>query len=159
MNRLQFKVSKTQSIAKKLFSFFSTSQWSKPTLKKHSNQYFNQMLHLCQLFFTLLHSNQLFCLSINERGTILDVTKNIERIVGYEPEELIGKNGKFYLHSRDKKEGYRFFFDMFHKDAEDSCILRIKNKENKWVWVKLIAIRQDLISKDPYIFGITLTNT
>jgi PAS domain S-box-containing protein len=86
----------------------------------------------------LLNSSDIITvLSID--GTILYESPSITRILGYEPEQLIGKNAFSYIHEEDRAE----VEDKFRKalecgEAVAKCF-RFATAGGEWRWVESIA--------------------
>lgn len=78
---------------------------------------------------------------INREGTITYITPSVYHIIGYEPEELIGKNFlEFIDESARKKAADTFVHNSHTKDDPIEDVFTVKHKSGRKVWVESIGI-------------------
>lgn len=78
-------------------------------------------------------------------GTILYLSANIRKILGYESYELINTNFFNILHPDDLTNSRQEFRDCIEKKESGKILYRCKNKKNEWQWMQT--------SIKPYITG------
>lgn len=125
--------------------------------KKRVFSSFYQSLALSQLCITLLHSSHIFCFAASADGTILSITKNIEQIMGQNPEEMIGKSALSYLHKEDIFSVYKFFKNSQKKGSEEHCVVRVKSENENWITIKLFSIWNHSLQHNPHYVGVLIS--
>jgi PAS domain S-box-containing protein len=91
---------------------------------------------------------------VDEEGTFSYLSPAAERVLGYQPEELIGEIGFDYIHEDDRQEMMDIFSEAI--DAEDEYATgeyRFKHKDGSWRWIE--GRGRDLLD-DPVIEGIVV---
>lgn len=74
---------------------------------------------------------------LDAAGTILYVSESCQTIIGYEPEELIGKNLFILLHGDDLDELTAEFKKVAeNKNSGEPTLHRLKRKDGSWVWLE-----------------------
>lgn len=87
------------------------------------------------LFTTLLSNSVDVILVSNTSGIITFCSPNIKMEMGYDTEELIGKNGFDYVHPDDLSKAFQAFEgEITNPDASYSVDLRFRAKDGSWVW-------------------------
>lgn len=87
--------------------------------------------------FKLLAENTIDVIGkLNMRGEVTHASPSIEQLLGYRPEELIGKNNLDYLHEADREESRARFIDAFKKNREGNSTFRMIRKDKSIVWVE-----------------------
>ncbi len=81
------------------------------------------------------HSSDVVC-QVDAAGVNLYVSPAVERLLGWTPKELLGKNGFELIHPEDHS-----IFDDFHQclvnGAEESTALcRFRRPDNSWIWIE-----------------------
>jgi len=75
------------------------------------------------------------------QGNFTYVNRNTERILGYKPEELIGKNFKDLIEPEYKEKIGRFYFEQFKNKQKESTLefpVIMRNGQTKWVEQKVM---------------------
>jgi len=92
---------------------------------------------------------------LNHEGVIIYSNNNVKSIVGFNSNELIGKNSFTLLYTHNLEKAKRHY-DKFanHEKLVISSVLRLKDKKGQMVWTELTAT--NLLS-DKYIKGILVT--
>jgi PAS domain S-box-containing protein len=76
--------------------------------------------------------------------------KNISQMLGYSPQELIGKDPSEIIHPADKKMmGQRLRDRMQGKEVENEYLARLKRKEGKYIIVKIVGANPNDIKGHP----------
>ena len=85
-------------------------------------------------------------------GAIRYVSPAAERVSGYSPEELLGKNTFDLTHPDDRASATLFFGDVLSDPGGvHEILLRVKRKDGTWGWLQLSA--KNLLD-DPAVLGI-----
>ena len=104
--------------------------------------------------FRSLTQNALGLITIfGEDGTIRYESPAVERILGYRPEEQIGKNGFDYVHPDDKEQMKETFAEVLDNpgQVQPSVEFRLRHKDSSWRHVEVI--RTNLL-EDPAVKGV-----
>lgn len=87
-------------------------------------------------------------------GTIRYISPSVKRILGYEPDELIGAKGRTHTHEEDLEKARSMFGALLlNKSQAETIQYRFKKKDGNWIWLE--AAGKNLIS-DPSIKGIVV---
>lgn len=73
---------------------------------------------------------------LNGEGVIEYDSPSIERILGYEPGELVGENAFEYIHPDDRQKALETFTEAVEADGEyttDGVELRYRHEDGSWV--------------------------
>lgn len=76
---------------------------------------------------------------LNGEGVIEYDSPSIERILGYEPGELVGENAFEYIHPDDRQKALETFTEAVEADGEyttDGVELRYRHEDGSWVWLE-----------------------
>ena len=75
---------------------------------------------------------------LDESGTFTYANAAVERIVGYEPDELVGTNAFEYVHSDDRERVRRTFEGAIRTDGftEVTVEYRHRARDGSWVWLE-----------------------
>ncbi|GGD92705.1 PAS domain S-box protein [Planktosalinus lacus] len=92
---------------------------------------------------------------INTSGEYLYVSPTSEKVMGYNPRELIGKNPNDFIHPEDHDAVVEEFQLLRTQNQVHFKPYRYKNNKGEWVWLETIATN---LLKDPAIEGI-VTNS
>jgi PAS domain S-box-containing protein len=86
-------------------------------------------------------------------GTIRYESPSVERVLGYHPEERVGKNGFDYIHPDDKEQVESTFAEALDKPGEVQrpVVFRLRHKGGTWRHME--TIRTNLLD-DPAVKGI-----
>ncbi|MDY7030321.1 MAG: diguanylate cyclase [Thermodesulfobacteriota bacterium] len=79
----------------------------------------------------------------DDHGNIYFISQNVQKILGYTPEEVhgIGGDGWFEsIHIEDMEKVRALYGELFEKRVPFDIEYRIKGKEDKWVWIHDRAI-------------------
>lgn len=88
-------------------------------------------------FRTLIEQSADVIQLISAEGKLLYTSNSITRVLGYTPEEVLGDNGKPYIHPDDfERYTKAFSFLLGHPENKISLEYRIRHKNGKWLWVE-----------------------
>jgi PAS domain S-box-containing protein len=92
---------------------------------------------------------------LNETGEISYVSPAVERVTGYEPEDVIGTNAFEYVHPDDQPVAADAFAEMLQSaDQEVSVEYRTKTSDGSYRWVE---VRGGNYLDDPIIEGVMVS--
>jgi PAS domain S-box-containing protein len=100
------------------------------------------------------HSSDIITV-LDEAGRIQYQSPSLERIVGYEPNELIGDSAAEYIHPDDRARVMGRFFEVI--DQEDTVVeeitYRFKHADGVWVWLESSAVNKSSSVAGGYIIN------
>ena len=104
-------------------------------LRKKNNE-LQKVLEIEENQFQIAATNSKEMLyKLNENGTIIYVSKNWKTFLGYEVDEVIGKNNTSFLHPEDMGKVLDFLEDMVVTgNNKNEITYRILHKEGYYVW-------------------------
>jgi len=89
---------------------------------------------------------------VDEFETVVDVTQGVERILGYEPEEMIGRKVFSYIHPEDKQRAVKAFSEVVaNPDRKLDIEFRARAADGEYRWLEG---RGSNHIEDPLINGI-----
>jgi PAS domain S-box-containing protein len=71
---------------------------------------------------------------IDSRGKLLYASPNNRAVLGYDPDELIGRISFELVHPEERQEATRAFQDLFVGNWEREVVTRIRHKDGSWRW-------------------------
>jgi PAS domain S-box-containing protein len=116
---------------------------------------FKQLVESRNKTFETLLANSIDVIFItNEEGIITYSSPVIKEVLGYEPYEMIGKNGFSFVHPDDLEAARKKFQDEINfPELQTSLDLRILKKNGNWLWME--AKGRNLFH-DPYAKGMLI---
>ena len=85
-------------------------------------------------------------------GTITYVSPAVERVLGYEPAEVLGENALEYVHTDDRGRVTGSLDEVLAEPgAETTVEIRVRNADGEWRWME---VRARNLLEDPDIEGI-----
>lgn len=73
----------------------------------------------------------------DEYSNVSYCSPNVTRVMGYEPAELIGKNGFSYVHPDDLELAYHTFkLELENPDQNRAIDIRFRKKDGSWLWIE-----------------------
>lgn len=81
------------------------------------------------------NSSDLICI-FNDRGYFLYSSPAIKKILGFDPEDTIGKNAFAYLHPDDVDTLKDYLLQMKTATPKETPMLRFKNDQGAWRWIE-----------------------
>jgi PAS domain S-box-containing protein len=74
---------------------------------------------------------------INPLGKVIYASPSVQKILGYTPEEFIGKNGLMLVHPQDRSMTMRELSRILLKPGSNATVeVRVKHKNGSWVFVE-----------------------
>ena len=103
-------------------------------------------------FSKLLEHSADYIFIIDGDGRLTYVTPSVERVLGYDPEEIIGEDAFAFLHPEGVDRVRSNLTDVLGSpDTETTVELRARHEDGSWRWVE---IRARNLLDDPSIEGI-----
>ncbi|MEJ7821290.1 MAG: PAS domain S-box protein, partial [Chitinophagaceae bacterium] len=122
------------------------------TDKKNSDD----KLLLSEKRFKSLVQNSTDLLSIiNPEGIYKYVSPTSKKILGYDPEFLVGKNGFTFVHEDDRQKMMDFFVANADKKFVETPLFRFKNSAGEWRWIEGSITN---MLDDPAVGGIVINS-
>lgn len=116
-----------QTIMGRVWSFRDVTDYKK------SQEFFSAIAHLSPDIVSL----------IDESGKLVFNSKAAERIHGYAPDELIGKNTLSLIHNEDQKKVSEAMEEVLSKPGSIQTVeYRYLNKDGSWSWMEAAACNQ-----------------
>lgn len=93
-------------------------------------------------------------LLVNPCGTITFVSPSIRHILGYEPEEVAGRNAFEFVHPDD----VTWAWDAFQREVAENpevkyIIIRLQKKNGEWLWC---SVRGHNLLSNPYVNSLAI---
>lgn len=93
---------------------------------------------------------------LDATGKILYESSSIKSVLGYTPEELIGKNAFTLIHPDDYKEVFATFMKgITRHDVVEKTEMRFKHKDGSWRHLECMAKNQ---LDDPHVRGVVVSS-
>jgi PAS domain S-box-containing protein len=87
-------------------------------------------------------------------GTIRYESPAIKQVLGYDPEELVGKNAFDYVHPEDVEQVLRLFADSLGEGAETASEeFRFRHADGSWRYLESVG---NNLTRDPGIRGVVV---
>ena len=74
----------------------------------------------------------------SEKGKTIFISSNLEKVYGYNPEEIYKQGADLWLgriHPEDKERVLQKFQSLFKKDKPYDAQYRIQRKDGEWIWI------------------------
>lgn len=95
---------------------------------------------------------------IGPDGTILYESPSVERVLGYRPEDRIGKDVFGFLHPEDRAEARSRFLEVLRRPGTvDSVRVRVRNADGEWRLLEAVGARPPA-SAVPRVEGVIVTS-
>ncbi|MFD1646474.1 PAS domain-containing sensor histidine kinase [Haloarchaeobius litoreus] len=90
---------------------------------------------------------------VDDAGTIRYVNAAAERVMGYEPETLVGTDAFDYVHPDDRERVLGAFADVVAGDPDAASVIeyRYRTADGGWVWLQSRITELDDIDVDGYV--------
>lgn len=115
----------------------------------------DQKLQQSEAFYRSLIADSLDgMLLADSAGTITFVSPSVRNILGFEPEEVAGRNAFDFVHPDD----VRFAWDSFQKEVKENpeikfIVVRLLRKDGSWVWC---SVRGHNLLNNPYVNSLAI---
>ncbi len=93
--------------------------------------------------------------TVDANGIRTYVSPSVERVLGYKPEEMVGKSVFEYVHPDDLDFVKAEFFNSIKERRECKATHRYKRKDGKWIWME--SIGTPLYENGKFIGGVIIT--
>ncbi|MBX9784189.1 MAG: PAS domain S-box protein [Chitinophagaceae bacterium] len=128
------------------------------TEETRSNQLLNEVkqkvLSDNNIIANLLSNSVDIIILVDEKGTISFCSPNIEREMGYSPDEMIGRTGFEFVHPDDSVAALQIFeAELKNPGANESIDLRFRKKDGTWMWAESKV--RNLLT-DPLVRGVLI---
>jgi diguanylate cyclase (GGDEF)-like protein/PAS domain S-box-containing protein len=91
-------------------------------------------------FRALIQNSSDILMLLDVDGTIRYESPSIERILGYRPEELVGKNAFDYVHPEDLREVLEAFVEgLANSELQPSAEYRFRHKDGSWCYLESVG--------------------
>jgi PAS domain S-box-containing protein len=113
---------------------------------RRSEEYFRSLIE---------HSAEVIDI-LNPDGVIRYTTPSVKRVLGFEPEEVIGRNVFELIHPDDRERSmYAFQRDLAIFDGSRTFEVRVQHRDGSWRWFEAAA--RNLLD-NPSVGGIVVTS-
>lgn len=114
-----------------------------------------EKLKQSELFYRNLFADSLDGIFLSdERGQLHFTSPAIKRILGYEPDEIIGRNAFDFVHPEDYEVAYKTFMNEVTETPEVKFIvIRLLRKNGEWLWCN---VRGHSLLNNPYINRVAI---
>ncbi len=93
---------------------------------------------------------------IDSKGKILYETPSVKKLLGYEPEELIGRSVFKYLHKEDLLKAKNLLKQVIKDPKKEvHSIMRYKHKNGSWLWLEFVG---KIIFKDGKVESVIINS-
>jgi|SRR5579862_720206 len=93
---------------------------------------------------------------VNPRTEIIYASASTAKVLGYQPEELLGRNGLELLHPQDREDSRRALKEVLAKpDSPLQMHARVRRKNGEWCWVESTASN---LLHEPFVQAIVINS-
>jgi PAS domain S-box-containing protein len=116
-----------------------------------------ETLRQSEEYFRALIENALDIITVvNANGTIRYKSPSIERILGYKPEEMMGRNVLDFIHPDDLRRSVRIFLRKVRNPQNTETLeFRVRNKAGEW---RIIEATGRILLDSPVVKGIVVNS-
>ena len=109
-----------------------------------------------EAFRALIENSSDAIFLVNAETEIMYASASTARILGYQPEELLGRNGLELVHPQDRDHSGRALQEVLAKPQRPLQMhARVRRKNGEWCWVESTASN---LLHEPYVRAIVLTS-
>ena len=113
---------------------------------RHSEAYFRALIENGTEVITILDSD----------GTIRYESPTLERVLGYTPEELVGRNAFDYVHPEDREHALAALQRRLEIPGMGPALeIRFRHGDGSWRWLE---VRGNNLLADPHIAGLVINS-
>lgn len=107
------------------------------------------------LFQALIDNSSDAISLVNEEGRVLYASASTAKVLGYQPEELLGRNGLDLLHPQDRDHSVRTLKKVLAQPQWPNRMqARFRQKDGQWRWVESTASN---LLDEPHIAAIVIS--
>jgi PAS domain S-box-containing protein len=93
---------------------------------------------------------------VNPKTEIMYASASTAKVLGYQPEELLGRNGLELLHPQDREESSRALKEVLAKPGDPREMhARVRRKNGGWCWMESTASN---LLHEPYVQAIVINS-
>jgi PAS domain S-box-containing protein len=93
---------------------------------------------------------------VNPNTEIMYASASTAKVLGYQPEELLGRNGLELLHPQDREDSNRALKEVLAKpDSPTQMHARVRRKDGGWCWMESTASN---LLHEPYVQAIVINS-
>jgi PAS domain S-box-containing protein len=90
-----------------------------------------------QRFKALVHNGSDLIVIIDDKGSFNYISDNVKSVLGYIPEEMLGKNALEFIHPEDIEKASFEIQTLLHGNKTPKGVQhRFRNKNDQWVWME-----------------------
>jgi PAS domain S-box-containing protein len=98
------------------------------------------MVDSLQQFQALIENSSDAISLVNAEGQVLYASASTAKVLGYQPEELLGRNGFDLLHPQDRDHSVQTLKKVLAQpQLPDRMQARVRQKDAQWPWVESTA--------------------
>ncbi|HTA72235.1 MAG TPA: ATP-binding protein [Bryobacteraceae bacterium] len=91
---------------------------------------------------------------VNAKTEIMYASPSTAKVLGYQPEELVGRNGLELIHPQDREQSTQALKEVIAKPQSPLQIhTRVRRKDGEWCWVESTASN---LLNEPHVQAIVL---
>src|SRR5580765_5135203 len=103
-------------------------------------------------FRALIENSSDAILLVNSNTEIMYASPSTAKVLGYQPEELLGRNGLELVHPQDREHSTQALKDVIAKPQSPLQMhARVRRKDGGWCWVESTASN---LLDEPHIHAI-----
>ena len=105
-----------------------------------------------EFYSRILEHSWDYVIIVDPNGMIDYVSPAVERVMGYDPDELIGENSFEFPHPEDREKAFTALAQVIEDPEHDVTVeYRTQHADGSWRWIE---VRGGNLLDDPYIEGI-----
>lgn len=93
---------------------------------------------------------------LDESGTIQYESPSVERVTGYELDELVGEHAFDYIHPDDRQKALDTFYEVTEASEDyttGGVELRWQHKNGSWIWIEVRGSNQTATALEGYVIS------
>jgi len=107
-------------------------------------------------FRALIENSSDAILLVNSNTEIMYASPSTAKVLGYQPEELLGRNGLELVHPHDREDSTRTLKEVIAKpESPLQMHTRVRRKDGEWCWVESTASN---LLHEPYVHAIVINS-
>jgi PAS domain S-box-containing protein len=107
-------------------------------------------------FRALIENSSDAILLVNAKTEIMYASPSTTKVLGYQPEELLGRNGLELVHPQDREDSTRALQEVIAKPQSPLQMhARVRRKDGEWCWVESTASN---LLHEPHVQAIVLNS-
>lgn len=91
---------------------------------------------------------------LDPEGQVIFASTSMAKLLGFDPEELMGRNGLDLVHPQDRDHSFRLLKEVLAEPQSPNRMqVRVRQKDGRWLWVESTASN---LLDDPRVGAIVL---